>query len=249
LKPLTIAELQESAEEYRRLYHERKNKFMADTEALEEEFLSRELTLWDNCIHLLDFEKNYKDTDWRYVDDENVKVLVEGVDIIGFEKVYFSVKRKMEFIHDQISKMREPYIPTTKNDSVTNSTSSNAKIISPDESDKGNKTKPVPGGERFDIIHVAIACWCLEIDLKSKEGKKLIAKYTNSTPGDSLYKEKYQITESYFEIVRNKRVDNAKRRSIAEAKRLIKKLNNKVALANITDMQSTFEREYSQHHK
>lgn len=247
LKPLTIEDLQESAEDYKRLHHDRMKKFTADTEAIELEFLSREFDLWDFCLHYLNLEK-YKDSDWYEQDDDNVQVLYKGMNQIGYEKVLFSVRRKIEFINEQIFNIKRPVDFIKEQLPVSKNTQPTIKVETPSESIGINKTESEKDPELFDIIHVAIACYCLEIYVTSPKGKALVEKYTNRKLG-GLYKDKYQIAESYFKIEKNKKVDNAKDRAITAAKRLILKLKNKNALATITELQSRFEKEYISYYK
>lgn len=248
MRPITIADLQESSDDYKRNYANRRKEYMVKTEATEKEFVAEELDAWERIHYDLHLMKAKENNPWYHLESEELEILSEAIRIEGFDKMYFSAKRKLEFLETQNSKvMQSGATPSDEDKEVydtqqaTNTPTHNTSL--------GNKPKEIAVPKAYNIIHIAIACFCLEIDLTSVEGKRLVNKYTTSAPGDSLYKEKYQIAEVYFHIVRNKKVDNAKKRAISAAKGLIKKLNNKRASGTITELQSTFEKEYISYYK
>ncbi|MEP6794034.1 MAG: hypothetical protein ABJB16_06890 [Saprospiraceae bacterium] len=248
MKTLTIADLQESGEDYKRHYHDRKIKYMAETEANEEEFLTREYEVWDNCLSDLNLYASEQNDPSFHLNNENLEVLSKAINTIGMDKVFYSVKRKWEFLKNQMHIIIYSNLfpgeegPEIKQPDLR-------KVIDHEITQVSTSQLELPSLQVYDIIHVAIACYCLEIDLTSAGGKKLVLKYTKSNAGDSLYKDKYQIFEDYFNIVKNKKIDRAKGRAIVAAKGLIKKLRNKTAFLTITDLHKRFEKEFISHYK
>jgi hypothetical protein len=241
LKPLTIEDLQESAENYKHHYKERKLKYMAETEATEEEFLMREFELWDDCVHLLNFEKKYNETDWYALDSQHVKVLVEGISLMGFDKIYHPSQRKLEYLESLKVSGKNTSDQTTLSTSVNHLQLVSLEVKKDPEIAeaviKEKKKKPA----QYYLRSICIAIYCMGITVDSQVGMKLLRKYTGNPSPPGLKNNVVSKASEITSIAENPHKDKWRKKIIEQAKRLLIAEKNQKAIEAITKYQEAFQ--------
>lgn len=242
MKPITIQDLQESSEDYKRHYKERKLNYMAETEATEEEFLMREFELWDDCIHLLNFEKNYQETDWYDLDRQHVKVLVEGITKMGFDKVFYPSQRKLEYLvllKDSGKNVLETKVIISKSVDQLHQVGQDipADSVNAKENVK-SKRKNTP---KYNIRSVCIAIHCMGVTVKSPQGAKLLLKYTGNSSPPGLKNNVVSKASEITSIAENPHKDRWRKKFIEQAKWLLIAEKNQKAIQAITQYQEAFQ--------
>jgi len=92
--------LKETAKEYIDKYSERASKFMSETEATESDYIDKEDTYFETTLYDLENSESTHDG-FSLSGIANFEIAYAVVMEIGWEKFYYSTKRKLEFLEEK----------------------------------------------------------------------------------------------------------------------------------------------------
>ena len=247
MRPITIADLQESSDDYKRNYANRRKEYMVKTEATDKEFVAEELDAWETIHYDLHLMKVKENNPWFHLETEELEILSEAIRIEGLNKMYYSAKRKLEFLEQQ----KEP-----KNDGLSISPKSPESFPKPENSvdvPHTGKREPIvvakkkPTKPKYLLRSICIAIYCMGVTVDSPDGMKLLRKHTGNSSPPGLKNNVVSKASEITSIAENPHEDKWRKKYIDQAKRLLIAEKNQKAIEAITKYQEAFQANLDSH--